>query len=170
VIIRAANPADAVAVAEVHVRSWQVAYRGLLPQPYLDSLRAEDRANVYDFATADPMKPYTLVAERADGSIAGFATTCHPRDHDLSYAGELCALYVDPPIWDQGFGVALIAAARSRLVGLGFSKACLWLLDGNVRGARFYEKDGWAADGQHRSDTMWGVSVNESRYQRELRR
>ena len=27
----------------VHVRSWQVAYRGLFPDDYLDGLRAEDR-------------------------------------------------------------------------------------------------------------------------------
>jgi GNAT superfamily N-acetyltransferase len=36
-------------VACVHVRSWQAAYRGLLPDEYLDGLRAEDRANRYTF-------------------------------------------------------------------------------------------------------------------------
>jgi GNAT superfamily N-acetyltransferase len=168
VIIRAANPADAIAVAHVHVRSWQIAYRGLLPQPYLDSLRPEDRAGVYDFATVDPMKPYTLVAEGSDRSITGFVTICSPRDQDLAHAGEVCALYVDPLFWGQGFGAALIAAARLRLLEHGFSTAYLWLLDGNLRGGRFYAKDGWVPDGQRRTDTMWGVSVNEARYQRKL--
>ena len=32
-----------MAVARVHVRSWQVGYRGLLPDAYLDGLRAEER-------------------------------------------------------------------------------------------------------------------------------
>lgn len=38
--LRPALPADALAVARVHVRAWQVGYRGLLPAAYLDSLRA----------------------------------------------------------------------------------------------------------------------------------
>jgi hypothetical protein len=38
--LRRAEPADAMEVARVHVRSWQVAYRGLLPDAYLDGLRA----------------------------------------------------------------------------------------------------------------------------------
>ena len=41
--VRRATPEDAAGVAGVHVRSWQVAYRGLLPDDYLDGLRPEDR-------------------------------------------------------------------------------------------------------------------------------
>ncbi len=52
-LLRPAEPADAMAVARVHVRSWQAAYRGLLPDAYLDGLRPEDRAARYDFATED---------------------------------------------------------------------------------------------------------------------
>lgn len=43
-IVRAACPGDAMEVAGVHVRAWQVGYRGLLPDAYLDGLRAEERA------------------------------------------------------------------------------------------------------------------------------
>ena len=42
-----------MAVARVHVRSWQVGYRGLLPDAYLDGLRAEERAERYNFASGD---------------------------------------------------------------------------------------------------------------------
>jgi hypothetical protein len=41
--VRPARPDDALPVAGVHVRSWQAAYRGLLPDDYLDGLRAEER-------------------------------------------------------------------------------------------------------------------------------
>ena len=50
-LLRPAEPVDAMAVARVHVRSWQVGYRGLLPDAYLDGLRAEERAERYDFAS-----------------------------------------------------------------------------------------------------------------------
>ena len=43
-LLRPAEPQDAMGVARVHVRSWQAGYRGLLPDAYLDGLRAEDRA------------------------------------------------------------------------------------------------------------------------------
>jgi hypothetical protein len=35
VIIRRAGAEDAMRIAIVHVRSWQAAYRGLMPQGYL---------------------------------------------------------------------------------------------------------------------------------------
>ena len=47
---RLAVPGDEQAVAVVHVRSWQVAYRGLMPDEYLDGLRPQDRADRYTFA------------------------------------------------------------------------------------------------------------------------
>src|SRR5882672_8389445 len=55
--VRLAEPDDAIAVARVHVRSWQVAYRTLLPDDYLNQLRPEDRAQKYDFASLDALKP-----------------------------------------------------------------------------------------------------------------
>ena len=165
--IRLAMPEDAMAVARVHVRSWQVAYRELLPVAYLDQLRPEDRAERYDFATIDPAKPRTIVAEEA-GSILGFATTMPSREADLPAHGELCALYVHPDRWSRGIGVALVSAARAHLVETGFRQAVLWILAGNVRAERFYRNDGWLPDGVRKTDEMWGVTVEEFRYQREL--
>jgi hypothetical protein len=62
----------------------------------------------------------------------------------------------------------LVAAVRARLVELGFHKAFLWAVAGNVRADRFYQMDGWAPDGVSRTDSMWGVTVNEVRYQHGL--
>jgi GNAT superfamily N-acetyltransferase len=166
-LLRPAKPDDAIAVARVHVRSWQVAYRTLLPDDYLDQLRPEDRAEKYDFASLDPLKPQTIVAVE-EGSIRGFATSAPSRDLDLTDHGELFALYVDPEHWGRGIGAALVSDARARLFGLGFRNAVLWVLTGNVRAERFYQRDMWAPDGRRRTDSVWGVTVDEVRYQREL--
>jgi len=165
--IRLAQTEDAMAVARVHVRSWQVAYRGLLPDDYLDQLRPEDRAAKYNFADPNPQAPKTLVA--AEGSlIHGFATTMPSRDSNLPDHAELAALYVHPDQWGRGIGAALIAAARGSLVQQGFRTAYLWVLAGNTRADRFYQIDGWQPTGEHRTDTVWGIAVNESRYLRML--
>jgi GNAT superfamily N-acetyltransferase len=166
-LLRPAEPVDAMAVARVHVRSWQVGYRGLLPDAYLDGLRAEERAERYDFANKDARAPATMVATDG-GMICGFATTAPARDSDLAEYGELFALYVDPEWWGRGVGVSLICAARGRLRDLRFRNAALWLLAGNARAERFYRLDGWLPDGLSRTDTVWGVTVNEVRWRRAL--
>lgn len=166
-LLRPAEPDDAMAVAGVHVRSWQFAYRGLLPDVYLDHLRPEDRAQRYDFTHVDPLKPRTIVAIDG-GAILGFATTMPSRDVELAEHGELCALYVDPEQWGRGIGRALVSAARAQLFEAGFRKALLWVLAGNARAMRFYEADGWITDGQQRTESIWGVTVNDVRYLRKL--
>jgi GNAT superfamily N-acetyltransferase len=82
--------------------------------------------------------------------------------------GELCALYVDPDHWGEGLGVALVAAARAHLAEAGFRHAVLWVLAGNVRADRFYRKDGWLPDGVQKTDEIWGITVEDFRYRREL--
>jgi ribosomal protein S18 acetylase RimI-like enzyme len=65
-LLRPAQPADALAIARVHVRAWQHGYAGILPASYLNQLRPEDRATKYDLSHADPSNPYTIVATDAD--------------------------------------------------------------------------------------------------------
>jgi GNAT superfamily N-acetyltransferase len=166
-LLRPAEPEDALAVARVHVRSWQAAYRTLLPHEYLDQLRPEDRASKYDFASRDPQKPSTIVAT-GEGLVYGFVTTAPSRATDLTGCGELYALYVDPEQWGQGIGVALVSAARAGLFEPGFRKAFLWVRAGNLRAERFYQIDGWVPDGLRRTDSVWDITVDEIRYQRGL--
>jgi GNAT superfamily N-acetyltransferase len=166
--LRTAQPADAAAVATVHVRSWQLAYRGLLPDEYLEGLRPEDRAKRYTFGELNPQQPETIVAvERR--AICGFATTGPCGDQDRRGTGEVLALYVDPDWWDRGIGRALIQEARARLTRQGFQEAGLWVLAGNARAERFYRIDGWTPDGSRRADEVGGLTVDEIRYRRSLR-
>jgi GNAT superfamily N-acetyltransferase len=166
-LLRPAQPSDSLAVAEVHVRSWQVGYRGLMPDGYLDTLIPQQRAERYTFADRSRDMPWTTVAVE-DSLIRGFATTGPANDPDTPASGELLGLYVDPSHWSKGTGRALIAAARHELAERGFRDAILWVLSGNERAQRFYQKDGWRPDGSHRLDEVWGVLVRELRYRRGL--
>jgi GNAT superfamily N-acetyltransferase len=164
--IRDAEPPDSLAVARVHVRSWQVAYRGLIDDKFLDALLPEDRAGRYDFA-ADPPAPQTILAEEA-GELWGFATTGPARDDDARGLGELYALYVDPPRWGTGTGRLLLAEARQRLREAGFDEAILWVLRGNELAERVYLADGWRLDGGERVEQPYGVVSNVIRFRRPL--
>jgi GNAT superfamily N-acetyltransferase len=165
--VRRAQPGDAPAVAEVHVRSWQVGYRGLVRAEYLAGLRPGDRARRYDFDRMPPAGPLTLIA-LDDATVCGHVTTGVSRDDDSRGAGEIRAIYVDPPRWGSGVGRALLTAAVEELRAAGHGVATLWVLSGNVRARRFYEHCGWRWDGAERTDRVGGGLVHEIRYRRSL--
>ena len=73
--VRRATVADAPAMGRLHVRAWQAAYRGHMPDDYLDGLRAEERAAGWERALGRHRpRGAILVAER-DGEVVGFAET-----------------------------------------------------------------------------------------------
>jgi GNAT superfamily N-acetyltransferase len=153
--LRRAGVGDEWAVAEVHMRSWQVGYRGLIADDFLDALRPEDRVERYRFDGDDPL---TVVA--VTDRIRGFAT--------ISPAtGLLMAFYVDPESWGAGLGRALIIEAERRLA-LRHTVATLWVLAGNARARRFYEAGGWRPDGSERRDRVFGATVDEVGYRKTL--
>lgn len=160
--IRPARPDDAIAVANVHVRSWQVGYTHLLPKQYLESLNPADRATRYDFSHSDITKPTTFVAVE-NNSIVGFVTirTQSGRDNTI---GELNALYVDPDHWGHGVGTQLLTFALEELTALDLEGAILWVLKGNTGAMRFYERQGWISDDHIRADYIWGIHIEEIRY------
>ena len=154
-------------VARVHVRAWQVGYRGLLPDAYLTGLRPEDRAKRYTFGDVSESRARTLVAAES-GTIVGFATLSPAEDGDRMSLAELNALYVDPDYWKRGIGAALETAAQSSLIELGYQRAMLWVLAGNVRAIAFYESQGWQTNGTSRQAEVWGITVAEIGYVRSL--
>lgn len=164
--LRRATPGDAAAVAAVHVRSWQAAYRGLLPDDVLDGLDPAAFAARYTFGRGGPDDPVTVVAEM-EGSVAGFATTGPDREGETD-RGELWALYADPAWWGHGVGRRLVGDARRRLRRSGRRRAVLWVLDGNARAERFYRADGWRPDGRRRTEVVHGVRVDERCLRRDL--
>ncbi len=167
VSIREAKVSDRLEVAGVHVRSWQAAYEGLLPADFLSGLKVEDRAARYTFGEASIYDPVTKVAIDGD-AIVGFVTCGTYRDLSLSDCGEVYALYVDPKYWQRGVGRELMASAKEYLLQLPFTRAYLWVLEGNQRAIAFYENDGWFADGMVRRDVIGGASVGEIRYACDL--
>jgi GNAT superfamily N-acetyltransferase len=157
-MIRNGTPADAEAVAGVHVRTWQAAYADVFPAERLSELSVERRAG--QWRDRPP-----LVAER-DGVVVGFVSVGASRDDDG--CGELFAIYVDPDHWGTGVGRELVEAGEERLRELGHTEAILWVLDDNPRARRFYERAGWYHDGATRPIEIFGIEVPEVRYRRKL--
>jgi ribosomal protein S18 acetylase RimI-like enzyme len=172
-VIRAARVADASQIAVVHVRSWQGAYRGLLPQAYLDGLDPAERVGRWERSLAEAANDGgngVLVAD-ASGTLLGFAGYAPSRDGDADPArvGEIDAIYLLPSAWGKGLGRRLMGAALTRLAEAQFDRVTLWVLDSNVRARRFYEAGGWLADGARKIEESRGFPIAQVRYKRSLK-
>jgi GNAT superfamily N-acetyltransferase len=166
--VRPAGPDDAPGMGVVNTRAWQVGYVGLLPQDFLDARDPQARADFWcqELAAADPLRR-NLVAV-CEGEVMGFASFGRFRvTAPEAGVGELTVLNVRPDRWSTGVGSALLAAVHSGLAELGFPVAVLWVISGNTRARRFYERHGWQADGGHEvfGDT---VKFDQLRYRRAV--
>jgi GNAT superfamily N-acetyltransferase len=142
--IRPAVLDDAQELAALHLRVWDEAYAGLI-DPALLAARAA-RPVVERVATwRERLHCIPTWVAMQDETIVGFAQAGPGRDADRPGL-ELMALYVLAAVYGTGVGHALLSAA------IGHQAAYLWVLDGNERAVRFYEKHGFAFDGTHRQD------------------
>jgi ribosomal protein S18 acetylase RimI-like enzyme len=164
---------DAPALAAVHVRAWQEAYRGgLMPDAYLDALSIDERAAMWRDGLQRPPRPRAarFVADDERDGIVGFITVGPADGEDGADLGEVYAVNVDPDAWGRGVGRTLLAAGVDALAAAGFGTAVLWVHPDNARARRFYGRSGWAFDGAERRQEVLGVEVPEARYRRTLRR
>lgn len=167
--IRHALPSDAAAIAAVHVRSWQAAYRDLLPAPYLDALDPAERAVAWRERLTDPAGPVVLVAEGAAeaGAVDAFVAFRAWRGEEAaepSATAELSALYAAPEAWGRRVGRALLAAAVAAMRATGFREAGLWVFEDNARARAFYQAAGWSPDGEAVVEETGGRELRELRY------
>ncbi|WP_171109415.1 MULTISPECIES: GNAT family N-acetyltransferase [Streptomyces] len=167
--IRELTVDDCERVAEIRVGGWRTAYRGLMPQSYLDALSVPEDAARHRarFGQGDG-SVVNLVAER-EGEVVGWA--CHGpyRDGEVRTSdAELYAIYVDPERYGEGIGHALLKESVRRCRAAGHPRMLLWVLRDNAPARHFYERAGFTADGAQEPFEVEGVEVPEVRYAREL--
>jgi ribosomal protein S18 acetylase RimI-like enzyme len=176
VLIRPATVDDADAIGAVHVRAWQHGYRDQLPDALLDGLEVAARQRTWRERLTAGLEgdQLLLVAEDPDdGHVCGWCSIGAllpdgSADLDPVVVGHLWAINLEPEAWGRGIGSALLGEATARLAARGHAEAILWVLATNERARRFYEREGWAADGAAMTGEKDGVPLDEVRYRRAL--
>jgi GNAT superfamily N-acetyltransferase len=169
VTIREAVADDAAGIADVQVRSWLAAYRGLIDQGFLDRLSCAEHLSMWQhrFEAEDP-DLHVLVAEAGD-EVVGFSSFGPSKDDDAGVStAEVYALYLAPEWFGAGVGRRLIARVVEALGGLGFRDSTLWVLELNDRARRFYEVAGWRWDGARSVHPYGALTEPILRYRRAL--
>lgn len=143
-LIRSATVDDARAIAEVHVSSWQTAYRGIMPDTVLDALSVEEREHCWRKSLTEPAAD-TCVATN-DDALLGWISVGTSRDDDAAATtAELWAIYVAPNHCGRGVGRALWNHAAHELRVRGFERVTLWVLEQNQAALAFYAALGSAS-------------------------
>ena len=162
--IRPARPGDEAELANAHLHSWREAYKGLLPQSYLDDLPLtfKNRKNAWLQKINEPEKFILQVAESKYG-IVGFACLQSARDEDRKEYAEVSAIYLLEKFKGKGIGFKLLASGLKQIQQRGFNKAYCWVLEGNPT-VKFYEKSGARFDGTAKDDEIGGMKCRDLRY------
>jgi GNAT superfamily N-acetyltransferase len=161
-------PEDIVSIAEIRIRSWQAAYRGIVPQEFLDALRPADEVARRLRNPRPPASQHNFLAER-DGRAVGWAAIGPYReDGDVPSpgprAGEVYAIYVHPDEWGGGVGRALMERMLAELHATGHDPVLLWVLTDNGPARGFYERMGFEPDGAEHWFDVSGTRLPEIRY------
>lgn len=166
--IRYAAMEDIHGMGQVYVDTWKAAYKGMIPQDYLDSLTYEGWEEKFR-SRFSQMTDYHLAVLDLHGQIIGVTSFMKTRDEDLPVTyGEIISIYVLPEYWQMGYGRQLLGFATSELKKLGFADCALWTLEDNLRAQRAYERFGFVRDGGKKSYEFNGTPVWEIRYRRPL--
>ena len=148
------SPKDRDGKGYVHYQAWNEAYAGLIDQDYLERRTLEKCV-----ANAHRWPENTLVAKDGD-KVIGFVCYHSCGDSDMSMAGEVGAIYVLQEYYGQKVGFALMNAALERLSA--YQQIVVWVLKGNERAIRFYERYGFCFDGVEK-EILLGTPKTELR-------
>ncbi len=165
--VRRARLADALDLARVEVASWRVAYRILLPGPYLRGItveRCRERWVRVLAAEDDADDHWVLIHE---GALVGFCTA-GPSRADPEFAAEVFMLYLHPDRWCRGLGGPLLERTLTGLAARPFGWVYVWVLADNARARRFYGRFGLVTDGERRLDRTGGRRVRVVRCAKAL--
>lgn len=149
---------DRLAISHIYEEGWKSAYRGIVPQDYLDSISEGRWASCLDQEGVG-----SLVVEE-DGKLIGTSSYSQSRWEQFSGAGEIISIYLLPEYIGRGYGGLLFEAVVGELKKLGYQEIFLWVLEENIRARRFYEKCGFIPSGHCMEHEIGGKVLREVRH------
>ncbi|HXG97184.1 MAG TPA: GNAT family N-acetyltransferase [Gemmatimonadales bacterium] len=164
--IRRALNGDAGTVARIHVESWNVAYRGIMPDDVIARTDLAYRTAFWTERIADPEWPVFLIEEH--GAAVAFCQMIPTKDpdDDATRVGHITSLHVLPQLRGRGCGRMLMNHVLDEFVRRGFAEVTLWVLRDNTNARAFYETSGFHLDGGTRRYPR--TNVPEVRYRIRL--
>jgi GNAT superfamily N-acetyltransferase len=161
--VRKAAPSDAQEMSYVHAQAWREAYRELIPADYLQNLRDDHWVELFSTILSDGSTTTAWVVLQENKVIA-CASVCPSRYKGYEGNLELVSIYCLPEFWGKGCGHALIKEVKKYASENSFLRIALWVLDGNESAIKFYERQGFWANGGLLHVEIGGADMVEKRF------
>ncbi len=157
--IRRLLPEDTINdVSRIFAWSWKAAYRGIVPQDYLDAIPENRWSN----ALAKERSDLWVVSD--GGQLVGVSSCGAARDETYQNWGEIKAIYLVPAWYRKGIGTKLLQTSMQSLFDKGFTNIYLWVLEENRAARAFYEKNGFSCNGDKMPHPLGGKPFHVVRY------
>lgn len=145
-------------ISNIYEQSWRHAYKGIIPQDFLDSIPKGRWCRAFD----NP-KWHTLIMFD-NGKMIGTSSYCASRFEKFNGMGEIISIYFLPEYCRKGYGKQLLMSAVDKLKAMGFEDVFLWVLEENHNARHFYEKCGFKFSGESYADNIGGKDLVELQY------
>ena len=153
ITIRLATYADAADMANIHARSWEVAYRDIVPEEYIKA-KSPTRESLWKRILSVENDKHFIILN-SDIAV-GMVTVGTPQQDNIQIkndAGiddsfwEVHGIYLHPDYYRLGIGTMAIDFAMNKARAAGKTNILLWVFEENQNAIRFYNKCGFWADG-----------------------
>lgn len=162
VIIKTATIKDSKIISEIHALSWKVAYKGIIPQEYLDDLKDDFWVIAFQNWISNNILTVQLLCENE--TPVGCIAYGKARDEKFLDWGEIVSIYILPDYWRKGYGHKLLETALTDMKSKGYQNCYLWVLRDNYRAKKFYEKYGFYCNNDEFTFEINNKSLTDERY------
>lgn len=149
---------DRFSVSRIYEESWRYAYKGIVPQGFLDGIsegswvKNLEREGIFHLVAVE------------DGKLIGTSGYCRSRFEKYADFGEIISIYFLPDHMGKGYGKKLLAAVVEKLSKMGFRDVFLWVLEENHNARAFYERCGFFPSGEKMTSEIGEKVLTELQY------
>lgn len=147
-----------IAVSRVYEESWKYAYKSIVPQEYLESIKEGQWAS-----SIEQENRKNIIAIK-DKTIIGTSSFGKARMEEMENFGEIISLYLLPKYMRKGFGRLLLQTILGELKKMGHDRVYLWVLEKNKNARQFYEKCGFIQTDRCLINSIGGKDLKEVQY------
>ena len=129
-------------LANVHVKTWKISYKGIIDQNYLNSLNLKQREEFWKNILQVPnRKSQIYVLLNNQDQVIGFYSIGESREKEYDFTHELWGIYILPEYQGHGLGRFMFEDIKQKLHALNAQSLCVVVLKEGPAVA-FYKKMG----------------------------
>jgi len=145
-------------ISALLVQCWKYAYKGLINEDYLSSLKDNHWTEFLEKSMND--KTSECIVAKSGKQMVGVSIFGKSITEKFSNDGEIISLYVLPEFMGKNVGHLLFEKAQKDIKEEGYSNCTICTFAGNLRAIKFYKSHGYETVFQDEVITMGTQDVS----------